>query len=205
MTTTSLPSTGFGLDRYGRLAADVAALKSIEWPDPAVQGVAQAFVHHEARLLDDDALERWFALFADDGLYWVPAHPAGGDPTREVSLAFDDLRRLDDRVYWLRTGLVSAQIPPSRTRHLVTNVEAVRGAEPGTLLVRSNVALAEHRAGVDRLFTGWVGHVLTADGGDRSDGGPRDAVPDPCDLRIRTKVTFLTDSDRGHENLTFLF
>lgn len=193
-------TAGFGPTRYDRLARDVAGLRGIDWPDPDVTPAATAFVHREARLLDDDRLEDWFALVDDDGLYWVPANPTGGNPATEVNLAFDDKRRLDDRVYWLRTGLVTAQIPSSRTRHLLTNVEAVRGDDPGTLLVRANLALAEHRAGIDRVFTGWCGYVLTG-----ADGGAAGSVPDPRTLRIRTKATFLTDSDRGHENLTFLF
>jgi 3-phenylpropionate/cinnamic acid dioxygenase small subunit len=189
-------AAGFGLDRYERLARDVAGLRAIEWSDPEVLAAAVAFVHREARLLDDGRLEDWSALFGDDALYWQPANPAGGDPTREVSLVFDDRRRLDDRIYWLRTGLVTAQIPPSRTRHLLTNVEAVRGHEPGTLLVRANFALAEHRAGLDRVFTGWCGYVLV---------GAGSGSPDPAGLSVRTKAVFLTDGDRGHENLTFMF
>ena len=36
------------------------------------------FVRHEARLIDEARWEEWYALFAEDGIYWVPltARPA---------------------------------------------------------------------------------------------------------------------------------
>ena len=36
---------------------------------------------------------------------------------------FDDRRRLEDRVYRLRTGFAWSQAPASRTVRLITNVE----------------------------------------------------------------------------------
>jgi hypothetical protein len=39
-----------------------------------------------------------------NAFYWVPATPQGGDPRREVAILFDDRRRMEDRIYRLRTG-----------------------------------------------------------------------------------------------------
>jgi len=191
---TSITESDWDMDSYARLTAELAELKEADpLPDNEATSYASSFLVREARMLDSGDFEGWLELMAPDCVYWIPANPEGGDPTTEVSLAFDDHRRLTDRVYWLRTGLVSAQLPPSRTRRLITNVEAWRGDE-GSLLVRSNFMLHEFRAGRQRILSGWYGHVLTT----------TDA-PDIRSARIRTKVIVLTDSDQGHDNLTLVF
>src|SRR6266851_10256309 len=87
--------------------------------DSAVTAECQALLFREARLIDTGQFDEWLELFASDGLYWVPHVRGGGDPRHEVSLAFDDRRRLEDRLARLRTGVAYAQIPPSRTCHLL--------------------------------------------------------------------------------------
>ena len=39
---------------------------------PELREELEAFVYAEAELLDDGRYEDWLALFADDGIYWVP-------------------------------------------------------------------------------------------------------------------------------------
>ena len=114
---------------------------------------------------------------------------SGGAPRREVSHAFDDHRRLPARVYWLRTGLAYSQIPASRTRRTITNVETVTDPE-GRRLVRSTFVVHEFRAGVSKAYAGWYGHVL---------------VPHDDGWRIRLKMVNLLDSEQYHENLTLVF
>jgi 3-phenylpropionate/cinnamic acid dioxygenase small subunit len=162
-----------------------------DWPDAGVDEwhAAQAFLSREARLVDEGRFNQWVDLFDGDCLYWVPVTAGGGDPRVEVSHAFDDHRRLTDRVYWLRTGLAYSQLPASRTRRTMGNIETV--AAPGGLrFVRSNFVLHEFRAGVTKTYTGWYGHVLREDG----DG-----------FRIRLKMVNLLDSEQYHENLTLVF
>jgi 3-phenylpropionate/cinnamic acid dioxygenase small subunit len=173
------------LDHWRGLFAD-------DWPDatPADWHQAQGFLTREARLLDEGQFNDWLATFAGDGLYWVPVTPGGGDPRTEVSHAFDDHRRLTDRVYWLRTGLAYSQIPASRTRRLVSNVETIDDVD-GTRLVRSTFLLEEFRAGVTKSYAGWYGHVLR-----RQESG---------DWAVRLKMANLIDSEQYHENLTLVF
>lgn len=176
---------------YDRLSGYVTALGE-DWPetDLALRGSAEAFIHREARLIDEGRFNDWLDLFTDDCLYWVPVTPGSGDPRREVSHAFDDRRRLTDRVHWLRTGLAYSQIPRSRTRRLLTNVEALDDPEQGVRLVRSNVLITEFRGGVTKLYAGWSGHVLR---------------PVEDGWRIVVKQVNLLDSEHGHENLTLVF
>ena len=150
----------------------------------------EAVLFSEARMLDEARFEDWAELLTSDCLYWVPISPGGGDPRREVSLAFDDRRRILDRVCWLRTGLAHCQIPPSRTRRLIANVEAARGAYPGEARVRSNFVLFEFRAGRQRALPGSYVHLLRREG---------------SRWRIAVKQVNLVDSDQRHENLTVVF
>ena len=150
----------------------------------------QSFLTREARLIDEGRFNDWLEHFTDDCLYWVPVTVGGGDPTTEVSHAFDDRRRLTDRVYWLRTGLAFSQIPASRTRRVIGNVETTVDPATGEQLVRSNVVVHEFRAGVTKTYPGWYGHVLR-----KTEGG----------WRIKLKQINLLDSDQIHENLTLVF
>ena len=46
----------------------------------------EAFVLHEARLLDERRFADWLALFAEDGVYWVPTLPGQASPQEALSL-----------------------------------------------------------------------------------------------------------------------
>jgi biphenyl 2,3-dioxygenase subunit beta len=56
----------------------------------------------------------------------------------------DDWEDLDDRIKRLETGLVWTEDPPSRIRHLVTNVEAY-DAENGEIEAYSNFLVCRNR------------------------------------------------------------
>src|SRR5262249_31793555 len=77
--------------------------------DPAIRDQCRRLLEQEARLLDALRFEEWLALYAGECIYWVPATPGGGDPRREVAISFDDRRRLEDRIYRLRTGYAWSQ------------------------------------------------------------------------------------------------
>jgi benzoate/toluate 1,2-dioxygenase beta subunit len=175
---------------YDRLIADLGAWDSAPPADPSLRAPCEAFLYEEARLLDDGRFEDWLELFTSDCLYWIPSTPGGGDPRKEVSIAFDDRRRLEDRVYWLRTGYAYSQIPPSRTRRLITNVEVMRADRPDEVRVRSNFVIFEFRNGRARSLAGWYAHLLRREG-ER--------------WRIAVKRVNLIDSEHGHENMTLVF
>ena len=83
--------------------------------DLAERDLFRRLLDREARLLDQLRYEEWLKLFAAECIYWVPATPHAGDPRREVAVMFDDRRRLEDRVFRLRTGFAWSQAPASRT------------------------------------------------------------------------------------------
>ena len=80
-------------------------------------------VEREARLLDQLDFDEWLAMYAPECIYWVPGTPAAGDPRREIAISFDDRRRMEDRIYRLRTGYAWSQAPKSRTVRMISNVE----------------------------------------------------------------------------------
>ena len=122
-------------------------------------------VEKEARLLDAvaldiKALDDWLALFAPECIYWVPASSDGGDPRREIAVSFDDRRRLEDRIFRLKSDYAWSQNPRSRTARLVSNVSVFSTGDPAVFMVRSTFLTTELQAGDKRVYTGWTGHRI---------------------------------------------
>lgn len=126
--------------------------------DPAERDLFRRLLEEEARLLDTDRLEDWLRLFAAECIYWVPGTVTGGDPRREIAISFDDRRRMEDRVYRLRTGFAWSQKPKSRTVRFVSNVEVFRTTAENVRMVRSNILIGEFRGFETRYLPGWAGH-----------------------------------------------
>jgi 3-phenylpropionate/cinnamic acid dioxygenase small subunit len=144
-------------------------------------------LYHEAALLDERRFDEWLALFTDDAVYWVP-QGEDGDPARQVSIAYDDRRRLHERVLRLTSGFAYAQDPPSRTCHLIGNVRQT-GESDGALQIASALIVAEVRRNTQQLYAGQVEH---------------DLLPEGEGFRIRRKVVRLVNSDVPLGNVTFL-
>jgi len=111
------------------------------------------FYIREAWLLDERRLTEWLALFTDDVLYFMPrrknvlrreAHREL-TPLGDLAILEEDKRYLEMRVARLDTGMAWAEDPPSRTRHLVGNLEVAplaRGevqAKTALLVYRSHL------------------------------------------------------------------
>ena len=176
---------GAGFYRWLREAPTVCAGP----PDPDLRAVFEAFLYHEADLLDRRQFEAWYDLFTDDGLYWVPIGDETDDPARAVSVAFDDHRRLGDRIAWMNTGNVYSHQPPSVTQRMISNV-MVWAVDAHTALSRSAFTLHAYRRGVTDTFAGRYEHVLRMD-----DGRP---------TMIRMKKAVLIDRSSPLHNLTMI-
>lgn len=124
---------------------------------------AEAFLLHEARLLDEARWEDWLALFAADAWYWVPLQPGQADPFETVSLIYDDRRLLETRVRRLMNPNIHAATPPARASRIVTNVTIEEGGEDAAT-VRSKFVMVEYRRNAQRLFAGTYLHRLAARG-----------------------------------------
>jgi 3-phenylpropionate/cinnamic acid dioxygenase small subunit len=132
----------------------------------------EQFLYREARLLDERRFHEWVELFTDDVRYWMigrssryprsskaiavldPARRAEPDVESEDELAILDETKttLRGRVARLDTGMAWAEDPPSRTRHIVTNIEVEPGDEPAELTVYSNFIVYRTRAESEQDF-----------------------------------------------------
>ena len=91
------------------------------------------FYIREAWLLDERQLKEWLDLFTEDVLYFmprrknVPRREAHREltPPGDLAILEEDRRYLEMRVARLDSGMAWAEDPPSRTRHLIGNLEAV--------------------------------------------------------------------------------
>jgi len=158
--------------------------------DFAARDEFRRLLEREARLLDQLRYEDWLALYTAECIYWVPSTPNAGDPRREISVMFDDRRRLEDRIYRLRTGFAWSQAPASRTVRLITNVEGFTTAHEGTWMLRSNFLITEFWGNETRLLSGWSGHRIV-----REDAGWKIAAKQvnliDCDQCIRNPSIIL--------------
>jgi len=137
--------------------------------DPAERDRFRRLIEQEARLLDQLRFDEWLALYCPECVHWVPGTPEAGDPRREIAISFDDRRRMEDRIYRLRTGYAWSQAPKSRTVRMVSNVELFaaknndkRGA---ARMVRSNYLISEFRVDGTRYLSGWCGHRFVEQNG----------------------------------------
>lgn len=138
--------------------------ESAEITDAARRDEFRQLLEREARLLEQDRHTDWLAMYAPECLYWVPASADGGDPMREVAIAFDDRRRLEDRVFRLGTDYAWSQQPASRTSRIVSNVAAFETADDAVVMTRSTFLVTEFHAGDYRTWAGWSGHRLRRNG-----------------------------------------
>jgi 3-phenylpropionate/cinnamic acid dioxygenase small subunit len=139
-------------------------------PEETIREVEQ-FLYREARLLDERRFHEWLALFTDDVRYWMVGRSNRYPQSSKAIAALDPRRRNDEeeenalaildeskatlasRVARLETGMAWAEDPPSRTRHLITNVEIeAPEADRTGLIVHSNFIVYRSRSETEQDF-----------------------------------------------------
>jgi len=83
------------------------------------QAEIEAFLLAEARLLDEQRWQDWLDLFADDGVYWIPAAPGQTDPKGVASIVYEDRTVLRMRIRRLHHPRAWSLQPLPRTSHLL--------------------------------------------------------------------------------------
>lgn len=149
----------------------------------------EQLLFEEARLLDERDFDAWLDILSDDFIYWVPCGFGELNPDRRVSIAYDDRKRMEERVWRLQSGLAHSQLPPSRTQHLISNIQ-VRPDKDGKLRVFSALLLAEVRNDVQTLYAGRIEHILQP----REQGG----------WLIAHKTVLLLNSDSALGDLSYV-
>jgi 3-phenylpropionate/cinnamic acid dioxygenase small subunit len=94
----------------------------------------EAFLYHEAELLDERRYAEWLDLFTEDAHYFMPLrrNVPHDEPEREFTRAGADVNWFDEgkdtlsrRVQQILTGIHWAEEPPSRICHMVSNVQVL--------------------------------------------------------------------------------
>lgn len=173
---------------------------------------AEALVYRECQLLDERQFEEWLGLFTEDGVYWLPSSDSG-PPDETVSIIYDDSVQRAKRVHQLMHENHLAQTPPSRTVHLLSNLQVARdkreedapspqpasGERGGEALVRCNLMVAEARPALHPAAPPGI--------------SPQRMLAGQCEYRLRyqegrwaivMKRVLLIDRDLPLYNLTFL-
>lgn len=138
--------------------------------DSELRRRVEEFYYQEAELLDERKLREWIELFTDDARYWMPirynTYERPEDPAEEMAkpgegFYFDDDKAaLRIRVERLYARNAWAEMPPSRTRHLITNVR-LKKDDGAALEARSNFLVYRTRMETDQdLFVGERQDVL---------------------------------------------
>ena len=131
----------------------------------------EQFLYREARLLDERRFHEWLQLFTDDVRYWMVTrsnlYPRSSkaiailnlcrnvdETTEEDGLAILDesKKTLEGRIARLETGMAWAEDPPSRTRHLIGNIEVAPGPIASELEVFSNFIVYRNRSETEQDF-----------------------------------------------------
>jgi hypothetical protein len=100
--------------------------------DSELRRQVEDFLYLEAELLDERKLREWFELLSEDIRYWMPIRhntlERSGAISEELSKPGegyyfdDDIKSLKIRVERAYSKIAWAEVPPSRTRHLITNI-----------------------------------------------------------------------------------
>jgi benzoate/toluate 1,2-dioxygenase beta subunit len=125
----------------------------------------EQFLYREACLMDEHRYQEWLSLWTDDAIYWVPCSRDAVDPTREVSIIYDDRSKLADRVVYLETGTVRDPDTRPLMRRVISNIEATPLSDTETE-VASNFVLVEARDNSQFVWCGRSIHRLRRQGDD---------------------------------------
>lgn len=146
------------------------------------------FLYDEARLMDEHHYDEWLSLWTDDAIYFVPCGRDDADPTKEVSIIYDDRMRLEDRITRLKSGVAYAQEPKSRMRRVISNIQ-IEKRENGEVIVNSNFILPELRLHRQNIWAGRTIHKLRLENGG---------------LKMAYKKVILINNDEELPELVFL-
>ncbi|MCZ2103354.1 MAG: aromatic-ring-hydroxylating dioxygenase subunit beta [Comamonadaceae bacterium] len=145
------------------------------------------FVYDEAALIDEQKLQEWEQLFADDGHYWMPLTPGQTDPILQGSLMYEDRMLLQIRIERYFGKRTFSQQPHTRCHHLLQRPRITqRDDAAGRYTLRTAFHYVETRMDDQALYAGWTTHELV-----QVDGK----------LRIRLKRVDLINCDAALPNI----
>jgi benzoate/toluate 1,2-dioxygenase subunit beta len=146
----------------------------------------ELFLLREAKLLDTGEFEAWLALYAPQGIYWMPSQPGQADAKGVASIIYEDYAILAIRVRRLLEARALVLTPMPRTTHLVSNIEVTKSAED-EFSAEAAFMCIEYQGDQQRLYSGRHTHQLVRHNGS---------------FRIALKRVELIDCDGKHSPMT---
>lgn len=142
--------------------------------DNQLRHQVEDFYYLEAELLDERKLREWFEFLTEDIRYWMPLRhnplERPGSVSDELSKpgeAYyfdDDWQSLKIRVERAYSKIAWAEVPPSRTRHLISNIR-IKKDNGSELEVNSNFLVYRTRMESDKdIFVGARHDILRREG-----------------------------------------
>ncbi len=132
---------------------------------PALQQQVEEFLFHQAELLDTKNWQAYIELFAEQGIYWMPARPEQTEWLDSPSIFAEDRPLMTVRMERITHPNAWSQAPLWETSHIVGNV-VIEEAAPAALRVRSRFQVQELRRDSVRSFAGTYRHTLLRRGDD---------------------------------------
>jgi 3-phenylpropionate/cinnamic acid dioxygenase small subunit len=124
-----------------------------------VQREVEQLLYRQAELLDGKHWQAWMDLFADDGLYWMPARPEQTEWESSPSIFIEDKLLMEIRKGRVTHPNAWSQAPLWETSHIVSHV-ALEAVEKNRIVVRSRFHMMELRRDNIRHFGGRYHHTL---------------------------------------------
>lgn len=158
----------------------------------------EQFYYKEATMLDERRFSEWLDLFTEDTHYWMPirrttlAKDKHLEFTKPGDMAyFDDTKEmLATRAKKLDSAHAWSENPPSRSRHLITNVQDL-GSDGSSMKVMSNFHLYRIRFESDE--DSWFGHRID------------ELVPHEGTFQIKKREIYLEQTVILARNMSVLF
>src|SRR5262249_54797823 len=130
-----------------------------------LQHEVEQFLYRQSELLDTKQWQAWIDLFAEDGVYWMPADPAHKHWDGVPSIFAEDKNLMNVRMKRVLHPDAWSQRPLWGTNHVVSNV-IIESYDSDEVIGRSGFHMRESRRDDVRHSAGAYRHHLkkTADG-----------------------------------------
>jgi 3-phenylpropionate/cinnamic acid dioxygenase small subunit len=149
-------------DRY---RARPLPARSVLRAESALQQQVEEFLFLQAELLDTKNWQAYIDLFAERGVYWMPARLEQTEWLDSPSIFAEDRPLMTVRMGRITHPNAWSQAPLWETSHIVGNV-VIEEVAPAALRVRSRFQVQELRRDTLRTFAGSYRHLLLRRDGD---------------------------------------
>ena len=124
----------------------------------------EEFLYREADLLDRPDLDSWVNLFAENGIYWMPATEDQQDPINHISHIYDDRVMMEIRRRNFIHPRASSKEWEVRCSHVIGNVRVAPVDKDQVTTVTSNQHVVVWYREEQRLYACKVTHRLRIEG-----------------------------------------